>query len=166
MPATFGAISLRGIEVAMPVASAPDGDVFHACVAQVLCHRLPASGAVAMNNLGTNIAAGTGQLIQFCGAMLLYLPPYSPDLNPMEEASSKFKQCLSAAKIPAAEALSRPLPKLSKPSLQATVLPGSAYRSPLKTSRNGLSRCATSSRYNAYPLRSGEFESLPAFGAP
>jgi transposase len=44
-------------------------------------------------------------LIEACGAQLLYLPPYSPDLNPIEKVWSKFKQLLRSAKASAAEAL-------------------------------------------------------------
>jgi transposase len=46
---------------------------------------------VIMDNLAAHKVAGVRQAIEACGAALLYLPPYSPDLNPIENAFAKFK---------------------------------------------------------------------------
>jgi transposase len=102
---TLGALSLRGIEAAMTIESPTDGEVFTAYVEQVLCSQLKAGDVVVLDNLSAHKVEGIGQLIEGCGAQLLYLPPYSPDLNPIEQAWSKFKQCLRAAKARTAEAL-------------------------------------------------------------
>ncbi len=102
---TIGAMSLRGIEAVMTVTSATDGDVFHAYVEQVLCPKLKPGHVVVMDNLSAHKVAGIRQLIQSSGAQVLYLPPYSPDLNPIEKAWSKFKQFLRSAKARTAEAL-------------------------------------------------------------
>lgn len=102
---TLGTMSLRGMEAVMTVASATDGDVFHAYVEQVLCATLQAGDVVVMDNLSAHKVAGIRELIEARGAQLVYLPPYSPDLNPIEQAWSKFKQFLRTAKARTAEAL-------------------------------------------------------------
>jgi transposase len=55
--------------------------------------------------LSAHKVSGIRELIEARGAQLLYLPPYSPDLNPIELAWSKFKQYLRSAKARTAEAL-------------------------------------------------------------
>lgn len=102
---TLGALSQCGIEAAMTVASPTDGEVFTAYVEQVLCPKLRPGDVVVLDNLSAHKVAGIRELIEGCGAHLLYLPPYSPDLNPIEQAWSKFKQFLRAAKARTAEAL-------------------------------------------------------------
>ena len=94
----LGAMSLRGIVAAMTIESATDGDVFLAYVEQVLCPRLKTGDVVIMDNLSPHKHKRVGQLIAAAGAESLYLPPYSPDLNPIEKAWSKLKQLLRAAK--------------------------------------------------------------------
>lgn len=79
---TLGAMSLRGIDAAMTIESATDGEVFAAYVEQVLCPKLKPGNVVVMDNLSAHKVAGMRELIESCGARLLYLPPYSPDLNP------------------------------------------------------------------------------------
>jgi len=83
---TLGAMSLRGVEAAMTIAAATDGEVFRAYVAQVLCRQLKPGNVVVLDNLSAHKVAGIEELITACGAQLLYLPPYSPDLNPIEQA--------------------------------------------------------------------------------
>lgn len=102
---TIGAMSLRGIEAAMTIASPTDGAVFRAYVAQVLSRKLKPGNVVVLDNLSAHKVAGIGELIAAHGAQLLYLPPYSPDLNPIEQAWSKFKQFLRTAKARTAKAL-------------------------------------------------------------
>jgi len=58
-----------------------------------------------MDNLSSHKIAGVEQRIEQCGAELLYLPPYSPDLNPIENAWSKLKGLLRVAKARTKEAL-------------------------------------------------------------
>jgi transposase len=50
-----------------------------------------------VDNLAAHKVAGVRALIEACGAQLLYLPPYSPDFNPIEQAWSKVKELLRAA---------------------------------------------------------------------
>jgi transposase len=102
---TLGAMSLHGIEAAMTVESATDAEVFRAYVEQVLCPKLKPGDVVILDNLSAHKVPGIRELIEARGAELLYLPPYSPDLNPIEKAWSKFKQYLRAAKARTTEAL-------------------------------------------------------------
>ena len=102
---TLGALSLRGIEAAMTIEAPTDGEVFTAYVEQVLCAKLRAGDVVVLDNLSAHKVEGIRQLIEGCGAQSPFLPPYSPDLNPIEQAWSKFKQFLPAAKARTAEAL-------------------------------------------------------------
>jgi len=102
---TLGAMSLRGILATMTIESATDGDVFKAYVEQVLCAALRPGDVVVMDNLSAHKVAGIRQLIESSGAQLLYLPPYSPDLNPIEKAWSKFKKFLRDAKARTEQAL-------------------------------------------------------------
>lgn len=71
-----------------------DTDVFRAYVEQVLAPALSAGDVVVMDNLAAHKVAGIEQAIQAVGARVLYLPPYSPDYNPIENMWSKIKQRL------------------------------------------------------------------------
>lgn len=101
----LGAMSLRGVIAAMTVESPTDGNVFLAYVEQVLCPRLQAGQIVIMDNLPAHKVEGVRTLIEATGAELLYLPPYSPDFNPIEQAWSKIKQQLRSAKARTVESL-------------------------------------------------------------
>lgn len=111
---TLGALSLRGIEAVMTIESPTDGEVFTAYVEQVLGPKLKPGDTVVLDNLSAHKVAGIRELIENCGAHLLYLPPYSPDLNPIEPAWSKFKQFLRAAKARTAEALEQAITEALK----------------------------------------------------
>jgi transposase len=102
---TLGAMSLRGMVAVMTIESATDGDIFLAYLEQVLCPQLKANDVVILDNLSAHKVCGVRELIESQGATLLYLPPYSPDLNPIEKAWSKLKQLLRTAKARTAEAL-------------------------------------------------------------
>ena len=71
---TLGAMSLRGIDAAMTVESATDGDVFGDFVEQVLCPKLRPGDVVVMDNLSAHKVAGIRERIEDCSAQLLYLP--------------------------------------------------------------------------------------------
>lgn len=102
---TLGAMSRQGLVATMTVESATDGDVFDAFLEQVLCPKLKPGDVVVMDNLNVHKMDRVRELIEAAQARLLYLPPYSPDLNPIEQAWSKFKQFLRSAKARTAEAL-------------------------------------------------------------
>lgn len=111
---TLGAISLRGMEAVMTIESPTDGDVFTAYVEQVLCPRLQSGDVVIMDNLSAHKVGGIRELIEACGAEVLYLPPYSPDLNPIEKAWFKLKQFLRAVKARTPEALDQAITEALK----------------------------------------------------
>ena len=101
----LSARSLRGVVAAMTVEAPTDGDVFLAYVEQVLCPRLQPGPVVVMDNLPAHKVEGVRGLIEAAEAELLYLPPYSPDFNPIEQAWSKVKQHLRSAKARTRETL-------------------------------------------------------------
>lgn len=74
-----------------------NGQWFQACVDQVLVPTLSRDDIVIMDNLGSHKGAGVRMAIEAAGATLLYLPPYSPDFNPIEKAFSKLKALLRKA---------------------------------------------------------------------
>jgi transposase len=74
-----------------------DGDCFLAYVEQALAPTLAPGDIVIMDNLASHKVAGVKEAIEAKGATLLYLPSYSPDLNPIEPAFSKFKALLRKA---------------------------------------------------------------------
>ena len=78
---------------------------FLAYLEQVLCPQLRPGQVVIMDNLSAHKVAGVRQRIEATGARLMYLPPYSPDLNPIEQAWSKVKQILRSLKARTLEAL-------------------------------------------------------------
>jgi transposase len=101
----LAAMRLRGITAAMTIEEATDGDIFLAYVEQVLCPTLAAGDVVVMDNLGAHKVNGVEDLIHARDAEVLYLPPYSPDLNPIEKAWSKIKQLLRSRRPRTTEAL-------------------------------------------------------------
>ena len=115
----LGAMSLGGMIATMTVEAATDTDIFLAYLDHFLCRELRAGDVVVMDNLSSHKVAGVRERIEAVGAECLYLPPYSPDLNPIEKAWSKLKELLRSAKartVPALEAaLTQLLPEI-KPS--------------------------------------------------
>jgi transposase len=73
-----------------------NGEAFLAYVKQVLAPTLRHGDIVIMDRLGSHKVAGVRQAIEARGATLLFLPPYSPDLNPIEQAFAKLKAMLRA----------------------------------------------------------------------
>jgi transposase len=102
-------LSLSGISAPMTVEGAVDSLCFLLYVEQVLCPTLSEGDVVVMDNLSAHKAKGVRELIEGCGARLIYLPPYSPDLNPIEKCWSKIKTYLRAAKARTREALEKAL---------------------------------------------------------
>ena len=74
-----------------------NGEAFRAYVEQVLVPELTAGDVVVMDNLPAHKVGGIREAIEQAGAILLYLPPYSPDFNPIEMAFAKLKALLRAA---------------------------------------------------------------------
>lgn len=80
----------------MVLDGAMNGVAFQACVQQVLIPTLAPGDIVIMDNLPAHKAEGVRQAIEDAGCRLLYLPPYSPDFNPIEKAFAKLKAVLRA----------------------------------------------------------------------
>ena len=88
------ALDQKGMRCSATLDGAVNGDAFEAFVRQVLVPTLTAGDMVVMDNLSSHKVAGIRQAIEAAGAELRYLPPYSPDLNPIELAFSKLKKLL------------------------------------------------------------------------
>ena len=74
-----------------------NGECFRAYVEQQLLPVLKQGDIVVMDNLGSHKSAALRRLIKAAGARLWYLPPYSPDLNPIEQAFAKIKHWMRMA---------------------------------------------------------------------
>jgi len=93
----IASIRLNGSSASMAIEGATDTEVFHAYVRQVLCPTLQPGDVVVLDNLTPHKSPATVALIEQAGAQVLFLPPYSPDLNPIEKMWSKVKQHLRSA---------------------------------------------------------------------
>lgn len=90
----IAALAIEGMKCAVVVDGAVNADIFEAFVKQVLVPELRSGDIVVMDNLSSHKRAKTRELIEAAGAELVFLPPYSPDLNPIEMVFSKIKQLL------------------------------------------------------------------------
>lgn len=93
----IAALDHQGMRCATTVDGVVNGDVFTAFVNQVLVPALTPGDIVIMDNLSAHKVVGVREAIESSDAGVLYLPPYSPDLNPIELAFSKVKQLMRAA---------------------------------------------------------------------
>jgi len=87
----LGALTLAGVTALMTIEGATCGEVFTSYVRQVLVPHLRPGNVVVLDNLGAHRVQDAREAIEAAGARLLFLPPYSPDLNPIEETWSKMK---------------------------------------------------------------------------
>lgn len=101
----LGALSVHGLQAVMTVDGGTDAEVFRTYVKRVLGPTLAPGDIVVMDNLRAHKVVGVQQSIARRGARLLYLPPYSPDLSPIEPCWSKVKAGLRKAKARFREAL-------------------------------------------------------------
>ena len=90
----LGALKATGFIAPLTVEGAINGPLFRSWVEQHLAPALQPGDIVVMDNLSSHKVAGIREAIEAAGAELRYLPPYSPDLNPIELAFSKFKKLL------------------------------------------------------------------------
>ena len=93
----IASIRLDGSTACMALEGATDTEVFRAYVRRVLCPTLRAGDLVIMDNLSSHKGPAVRAAIEAAGAHLLYLPPYSPDFNPIENAFAKLKALLRKA---------------------------------------------------------------------
>ena len=109
-----------------------NGGAFVVYVEQVLVPTLQPGDVVVLDNLGSHKSTTVRQLIRAAGAHLLFLPPYSPDLNPIEQVFAKLKTLLRKAEERTVEAVWRRIGTLLdcfKPSECANYLRNSGYGS-------------------------------------
>jgi transposase len=92
----ISSIRLDGSTACMTIDGPTDTEVFQAYVREILRPALRPGDCVIMDNLGTHKNARTLALIASAGATVRFLPPYSPDLNPIEMMWSKLKAFLRA----------------------------------------------------------------------
>ena len=93
----LGAVSVHGVQAVMTVEGATDAEVFRTYIRHVLGPTLTPGDIVVVDNLGAHKARGIQQMLARRRARLRYLPPYSPDLSPIEPCWSKLKTCLRTA---------------------------------------------------------------------
>src|SRR3990167_3307089 len=94
----IGAISLTGIVAMMYIASAVNGNIFKAYIEQLLVPKLRRGQFVIFDNVNFHKSKELIELIESVGAKVVFLPPYSPDLSPIEKMWSKIKELLKRKK--------------------------------------------------------------------
>jgi transposase len=90
----IGALDVNGVRAMMTIEGATDGEVFEIFLERVLLRKLKPGDIVVLDNVGAHKTTDVRRLIEAAGASVLYLPPYSPDLNPIELCWSKLKAIL------------------------------------------------------------------------
>jgi len=101
----LASMSVRGMGPCLAVEGPTTRGVFETYLERVLAPSLRAGQVVVMDNLSSHKGGRVKELIEERGCKLVYLPPYSPDLNPIEEAFSKLKTLLRKAGARTREAL-------------------------------------------------------------
>jgi transposase len=91
------AIGLQGLAAPFTIDCPMDGEIFNVYLRRVLLPTLRPGDVIVMDNLSAHKASGVAELVEAAGAKLLYLPPYSPDFNPIEMIWSKVKRLLRSA---------------------------------------------------------------------
>lgn len=103
----ISSIRLNGSAACMTLDGATDTEVFRTYVLHVLSPTLRPGDIVIMDNLSAHKSEPTLALIEQAGARVMFLPPYSPDLNPIEMMWSKVKQYLRSAEARTEQDLQR-----------------------------------------------------------
>jgi len=101
----IAALRSTGMTAPMVIDGAINGDLFCAYVERVLVPELRAGDIVVLDNLSSHKRVEARRVIEAAGARVVFLPPYSPDLNPIENAFSKLKRLVRAAGRRTLEAL-------------------------------------------------------------
>lgn len=105
----LAALGLSGLSAPWMLEGSVDTESFQVYLKQVLGPTLRPGDIVVMDNLSVHKVSGLTELLTARGARLEYLPPYSPDLNPIEKCWSKIKTSLRKAKARTVEALEQAL---------------------------------------------------------
>jgi transposase len=110
----LGALALDGICALMTVEGGTTRDVFLRFLTEHLLPTLAPGDVVVMDNLGAHHATGVRALLASVGARPLYMPPYSPDLNPIELCWSKLKGALRSLGARTMHALTLAVPRAAE----------------------------------------------------
>jgi transposase len=110
----IAALRRDGLDAPMTLDGPMNGETFRAWTEQFLAPVLRPGDIVVMDNLPSHKVSGIRQAIEAQGALLLYLPPYSPDLNPIEQVFAKFKAALRKAAARTVEKLWHEIAKTLK----------------------------------------------------
>ena len=94
----ISAIRIDGTTISMSIEGSTDSEVFKTYISEMLCRSLHEGDIVIMDNLTSHKFSGIEELIKSVNAELRYLPPYSPDLNPIEKMWSKIKAIIRKLK--------------------------------------------------------------------
>jgi len=108
----IAALRHDGLTAPMVIDGAINGELFLAYVNQILLSTLHEGDIVVLDNLSSHKVVGVKQAIESVGAQVLYLPPYSPDFNPIEQVFSKLKTMLRKLKSRTMEDLWKSLGEL------------------------------------------------------
>ena len=95
----LSSVRLDGTMIPIVFEGALNVDIFRAYVTQMLVPSLEAGDIVIMDNLSSHKVSGIVQAVEAVGASIMFLPPYSPDLNPIELMWSKMKAVLRKLKV-------------------------------------------------------------------
>jgi transposase len=118
----LGAIGLDGFRGFLNIESGTSGDVFHAFVAHQLVPKLKPGDIVVMDNLAAHKDSKAIAEIKKVGANVLFLPPYSPELNPIEKLWSKLKDAVRRMKTETRElfddAVATPMESITQSDIQ------------------------------------------------
>jgi transposase len=101
----LSSMSVEGMGPSLAVEGATNREVFETYVEQILAPTLRRGQVVVMDNLTAHKGPRVKELIEVRGCKLLYLPPYSPDFNPIEEAFAKIKGIVRKAEARSREGL-------------------------------------------------------------
>ena len=137
----IASMSLHGMGESMCVEGATDARAFEVYVEHFLAPSLREGQVVVMDNLGAHRPQRIRELIEARGAELVFVPSYSPDLNPIEQAFSKIKNIL------------RKLGARTHEALLEAMEEALSLRSLLLMPRGGLSTAVTRSRFSTYEYR-------------
>lgn len=118
----IGAMSLSGFNGAMTIEGGTSGNVFRVYLEKILLPTLKPGSVVVMDNLPAHKVSGIQELIESVGARIVYLSPYSPEFNPIENCWSKIKEFLRSAQARSREALDKAIATaietISKPDIR------------------------------------------------
>jgi transposase len=108
----IGGMSIDGLIATMSIVGSVNTDVFLFYIQEILIPQLWVGAIIVMDNLPVHHAVVVREAIEVVGAKVVFLPPYSPDLSPIELCWSKLKQLLRSAKARTSEALDQALTRI------------------------------------------------------